>query len=76
MTAAPTREYPVTAHWRVVTSIPVSSLIAGNRMLTADVLAFTTKVDRHVTAKTPRAREAAGVVSALPEPVEESVPVM
>src|SRR6476469_2232499 len=78
MTAAPTREYPVTAHWRVVTSMPVSSLIAGNRMLTADVLAFTTRVDRHVTAKTPRAceAEAAGVVSALPEPAKGSVPVI
>src|SRR5262245_15926786 len=37
--------------------MPVSSLIAGSRMLTADVLAFTTRVDRQVTARTPAVRE-------------------
>src|SRR4051812_7704553 len=35
--------------------MPVSSLIAGSRMLTADVFALTTSVDRQVTASTPRA---------------------
>ena len=53
ITAAPMREYPVTAHCRVATDVPVSWLIAGNRMLTADVLAFTTSVDTHVAAMTP-----------------------
>ncbi len=37
--------------------MPVSSLMAGSRMLTADVFALTTSVDRHVTARTPPARE-------------------
>src|SRR6478735_2816649 len=35
--------------------MPVSSLIAGSRMLTADVLALTTSVDRQVAASTPLA---------------------
>ena len=69
MTAAPTSEYPVTAHCSVVTSMPVSSLIAGSRMLTAEVFAFTTRVDRHVAASSPRAvdvDEAAAVTSPPP----------
>ena len=45
----------MTAHCSVVTSMPVSALMAGSRMLTADVLAFTTKVDRQVAARTPPA---------------------
>ena len=49
-------EYPVTAHCSVVTLIPVSSLIAGSRMLTAEVLALTTSVERQVAARTPPAR--------------------
>ena len=49
----------MTAHCSVSTSIPVSALIAGSRMLTADVLALTTKVDRQVAASTPRAAESA-----------------
>ena len=32
ITAAPIREYPVTAHCRVSTDIPVSSLMAGSRL--------------------------------------------
>src|SRR5688572_4794480 len=35
--------------------MPVSSLIAGSRMLTADVFAFTTNVEMQVAARTPRA---------------------
>jgi hypothetical protein len=46
----------------VSTDVPVSSLIAGSRMLTADVLAFTTRVDRQVAAKTPPLRVVVSVV--------------
>ena len=42
--------------------MPVSALMAGSRMLTADVLALTTSVDRHVTMRTPRARVATSVL--------------
>ena len=45
----------MTAHWRVVTAIPVSLLMAGNRMLTAEVLALTTSVEMQVAASTPLA---------------------
>ena len=48
----------------MVTDVPVSSLIAGSRMLTAEVFAFTTSVARQVAARTP-------VV-----PVDEVVPVV
>jgi hypothetical protein len=40
----------------VSSAIPVSSLIAGSRMLTADVLALTTKVEMQVAANTPPVR--------------------
>src|SRR6476469_6072166 len=45
--------------------------MAGRRMLTADVLAFTTKVDRHVATRTPPA------AAPVPAPVttEPSAPV-
>src|SRR6478735_5947976 len=56
MTAAPTSEYPVTAHCSVSTEVPVSAEMAGSRMLTAEVLAFTTSVEMHVAASTPPAR--------------------
>ncbi|GEB60359.1 hypothetical protein GCM10017674_25920 [Streptomyces gardneri] len=60
MTAAPTSEYPVTAHCSVASEEPVSSLMAGRRMLTADVLAFTTKAETQVAVRTPvEARAAA-----------------
>ncbi len=52
ITAAPTSEYPVTAHCRVSTEVPVSAEMAGKRMLTADVLAFTTSVEMQVTTST------------------------
>ncbi len=55
MTAAPTNEYPVTAHCRVSTEVPVSAEMAGSRMLTADVFAFTTSVEMQVTVSTPPA---------------------
>ncbi len=32
---------------------PVSSLIAGNRMVTAEVFAFTTNVETHAASNTP-----------------------
>jgi hypothetical protein len=54
MTAAPTREYAVTAHCSVATDEPTSRLMAGSRMLTAEVLALTTRVDTHVASMTPR----------------------
>ena len=57
----------MTAHCNVVVDIPVSSLIAGSRMLTADVFALTTSVDRHVTARTPLA-PATAVVSLIRSP--------
>jgi hypothetical protein len=38
--------------------MPVSELIAGSRMLTAEVLALTMNVDRQVTARTPPAAAA------------------
>ena len=50
MTAAPMSEYPVTAHWSVLIGEPVSSLIAGSRIDTADVFALTTSVDTQATA--------------------------
>ena len=43
----------MTAHCRVSTDMPVSWLIAGSRMLTADVFALTTSVERQVAASTP-----------------------
>ena len=52
----------MTAHCNVVTSMPVSALMAGSRMLTADVLALTTRVDRHVTMQDTA--RAGGYVSA------------
>lgn len=56
--AAPISEYPVTAHCRVSTDIPVSAEIAGSRMVTADVFALTTSVEMQVTSSTPTARRA------------------
>src|SRR3954453_7256810 len=41
--------------------MPVSALMAGSRMLTADVFALTTSVDRQVTINTPRAARLASV---------------
>ena len=46
----------MTAHCKVSTDIPVSSLMAGSRMLTAEVLALTTRVDKQVAANTPLVR--------------------
>jgi hypothetical protein len=43
----------VTAHCNVLTGDPVSSLIAGSKMATADVLAFTTRVEMHVATSAP-----------------------
>src|SRR3954465_15982823 len=56
ITAAPTSEYPVTAHCRASTDVPASSLMAGSRMLTAEVFALTTSVERQVAASTPLVR--------------------
>ena len=44
--------------------MPVSVLMAGSRMLTAEVFALTTNVDRQVTTRTPRA-PATAVVSLI-----------
>src|SRR5215203_177581 len=44
----PTARYQQTFRW--------SSLMAGSKMLTAEVLALTTRVDRHVAARTPLVR--------------------
>src|SRR5215218_8986952 len=46
--------------------MPVSVLMAGSRMLTADVFALTTRVDRQVTRRTPRARVVMSVVLIRP----------
>src|SRR5262245_59346659 len=53
MTAAPTREYPVTAHCSVATEVLVSALIAGSRIVTAEVLALTMSAEMQVTSRTP-----------------------
>ena len=53
MNAAPTNEYPVTAHCSVLTEALTSSAIAGSRIVTADVLALTTSVETHVATITP-----------------------
>ncbi len=45
----------MTAHCKVSTDIPVSSLIAGRRILTAEVFALTTSVEMQVAASTPPA---------------------
>ena len=52
----------MTAHCRVATDMPVSWLIAGSRMLTADVFALTTSVERQVAASTPPVLAAIWVV--------------
>ncbi len=44
----------MTAHCNVVVELPTSALIAGSRMLTAEVFAFTTSVETHVAASTLR----------------------
>ena len=54
MKAAPTREYPVTAHWSVLTGAPTSSPMAGRRMVTAEVFAFTTSEEMQAARSTPR----------------------
>ena len=51
----------MTAHCRVSTDMPVSWLIAGSRMLTADVFALTTSVERQVAASTPPVLAVVGV---------------
>ena len=53
MNAAPTNEYPVTAHCSVLTEALTSSAIAGSRIVTAEVLALTTSVETQVAASTP-----------------------
>ena len=53
ITAAPTSEYPVTAHCSVVIGAPTSSLIDGSRIVTADVLALTTSADTQAANRTP-----------------------
>ena len=55
----------MTAHCRVSTEVPVSALMAGSRMLTAEVLALTTSVDRQVAARTPPARAVAACVAVI-----------
>src|SRR5829696_3545384 len=50
----PTARYQQTFRW--------SSLMAGSKMLTAEVLALTTRVDRHVAARTPLVRVAVSVL--------------
>jgi hypothetical protein len=54
ITAAPTSEYPVTAHCSCATGAPTSSLIDGSRIVTADVFALTTSAEMHAAARTPR----------------------
>ena len=66
ITAAPTSEYPVTAHCRVSTEVPVSAEMAGSRMLTAEVFAFTTRVEMQVTASTAPAWVPVGAASLMP----------
>ena len=53
----------MTAHWSVVTDMPVSSLMAGSRMLTAEVFAFTTSVEMQAAARTPPARAVGSAVA-------------
>ena len=65
MNAAPTNEYPVTAHCSVLTDALTSSAIAGSRIVTADVLALTTNVDTQVATSTP-------VLAGIPASVESN----
>ena len=44
----------MTAHCSVAVDVPTSLLIAGRRMLTADVFALTTSVETQVATRTPR----------------------
>jgi hypothetical protein len=46
--------YPVTAHCSVEIGAFRSLLIAGNRMVTADVFALTTNADTQAAIMTPR----------------------
>jgi hypothetical protein len=46
----------VTAHCSVLSGDPVSSLIEGRRIDTAEVLALTTSVEMQVAARTPVVR--------------------
>src|SRR5687768_15815142 len=52
--------------------MPVSALMAGRRMLTADVFALTTSVDRQVTSRTPRAPRLASVLLIGPRALVDS----
>ena len=51
---------------QVCRDVPVSAEIAGSRMLTAEVLAFTTSVEMQVAASTPPARVVVAAVSLIP----------
>ncbi len=63
--AAPTSRYPVTAHCSRSSEASRSAPIEGSRMLTAEVLAFTTKVDRQLVPSTPPVPSAAVVLLAF-----------
>jgi hypothetical protein len=54
MTAAPTSMYPVTAHCSRLTVVFRSALIAGSRIVTADVFALTTRAETQAASRTPR----------------------
>ena len=50
----------MTASCSVLTGVPTSSLIAGNRIVTAEVLALTMRVETHAATITPRGVLGAG----------------
>ncbi|GGI47483.1 hypothetical protein GCM10010932_21710 [Agromyces flavus] len=62
----------MTAHWRVSVGVPVSSEIAGIRIDTADVFAFTTNAETEVAMSAPCAYRfvAAVVVSLVESPMQ------
>ena len=43
----------MTAHWSWATGVPVSRLIVGSRIVTADVFALTTNAEIDAAARTP-----------------------
>src|SRR6185312_13035884 len=71
ITAAPTSEYPTTAHWSCATGAPVSLLIVGSRIVTAEVLAFTTSAETEAASSTPRPALRSGLAVALTALVED-----
>ena len=60
MVAAPTSGSPVTAHCSRSSEASSPSPMEGSRMLTAEVFAFTTNVDRRLVPSTPPAASSGG----------------